>query len=159
MLWGGSALRRDVNTLGTDHVFVVLVSDGAGVNIFKDKIYEKTTRKEKEELRNKEFYAALYDLGVKKENILILADMENKTGNHFNLMREVALNFEEKYKNVNHVAHTYKYDDHIMHRKNGKVIYDLYKERKIKDVMFYLKPKFINKLTPDKRLIYKVKSH
>ena len=48
-------------------------------------------------------------------------------------MREVALNFEEKYKSVTHVAHTYKYDDHIMHRKNGKVIYDLYNEGKIKD--------------------------
>lgn len=156
VLWGGSALKRAVNTLGSDHVFVVLVSDGSGVNVFKDKIYENTSRKEKEELRNKEFYAALYDLGIKKENILILADMEDKSGAHFDLMREVALNFEEKYKSVTHVAHTYKYDDHLMHRKNGKIIYNLYKEGKIKDAMFYLKPKYVKKLPADKRVIYKV---
>ena len=122
VLWGGSALRRAINILGADHVFVVLVSDGSGVNVFKDKTYENTSREEKEKLRNKEFYAALYDLGIKKENILILADMDNKRGSHFELMREVALNFEQKYKSVTHIAHTYKYDDHIMHRKNGKVI-------------------------------------
>lgn len=155
VLWGGSALKRAVNTLGTDHVFVVLVSDGSGVNVFKDKIYENTSRKEKEELRNKEFYAALYDLGIKKENILILADMDNKRGSHFDLMRKVALNFEQNYKSVTHIAHTYKYDDHLMHRKNGKIIYNLYKEGKIKDVMFYLKPKYVKKLPADKRVIYK----
>lgn len=155
VLWGGSALRRAINILGADHVFVVLVSDGSGVNVFKDKTYENTSREEKEKLRNKEFYAALYDLGIKKENILILADMDNKRGSHFELMREVALNFEQKYKSVTHIAHTYKYDDHIMHRKNGKVIYNLYKAGKIKDVMFYLKPKYVKKLPADKRVIYK----
>lgn len=155
VLWGGSALRRAINTLGSDHVFVVLVSDGSGVNVFKDKIYENTSRKEKEELRNKEFYAALYDLGIKEENIFILADMDNKKGVHFDLMREIALKFEEKYKSVTHVAHTYKYDDHIMHRKNGKIIYNLYKEGKIKDAMFYLKPKYVKKIPVDKTVIYK----
>ena len=33
-----------------------------------------------------------------------------------------------------------------MHRKNGKIIYNLYKEGKIKDVMFYLKPKYVKNL-------------
>lgn len=159
VLWGGSALKKAVNTLGANNVFVVLVSDGSGVNVFKDKIYKNTSRKEKEEFRNKEFYAALYDLGIKKENILILADMDDKIGSHFELMRDVALNFEEKYKNVTHIAHTYKYDDHPMHRKNGKVIYDLYKEGKIKDAMFYLKPKNIKKIPANKRIIYKVSNH
>lgn len=159
VLWGGSALRKAVNTVGINHVFVVLVSDGSGVNVFKDEIYKNTSRKEKEELRNKEFYAALYDLGIKKENILILADMESKSGDHFDLMREVALNFEEKYKNVTHVAHTYKYDDHLMHRKNGKIIYDLYNEGKIKDVMFYLKPRYVKKIPVKKRVIYKATNY
>lgn len=159
VLWGGSALKKAVNTLGADHVFVVLVSDGSGVNVFKDKIYKNTTRKEKEQFRNKEFYAALYDLGIKKENVLILADMDNKIGSHFELMRDIALNFEEEYKSVTHISHTYKYDNHPMHRKNGKVIYDLYNDGKIKDAMFYLKPKYIKKIPANKRIIYKATNH
>lgn len=155
VLWGGSALKRAVNTLGPEHVFVVLGSDGSGVNVFKDKFYKNKSRKEKAELRNKEFYAALYDLGIKEENILILADMDNKSGDHFDLMKEVALGFEKKYKSVTHVAHTYKYDDHPMHRKNGSIIIDLYNLGKIKDAMFYLKPQYIKKVPSDKRVIYK----
>lgn len=154
VLWGGSAIRKAVNTLGPNNVFVVLVSDGTGVNVFKEKIYKNKSRKEKEALRNNEFYAALFDLGIKKENIIILADLDNKTGNHYDLMKDIALNFEEKYKNVTHIAHSYKYDDHIMHIKNGKVIYNLYKEGKIKDVMFYLKPRYAKKVPIDKRAIY-----
>ena len=159
VLWGGSAIRRAINTLDSKCVFVVLVSDGSGVNVFKKQIYKNTSRKEKEELRNKEFYASLYDLGVKEENIIILADMDNKIGNHFDLMKEVALNFDKKYKNVTHIAHTYKYDDHPMHRKNGKIIYNLYNEGKIKDAMFYLKPKYIKKVPSDKRVIYKARNY
>lgn len=159
VLWGGSALKKAINTLDKNHVFVVLVSDGSGVNVFKEKSYKDKTRKEKEEIRNKEFYAALYDLGVKEENIFILADMENKSGTHFDLMEKVALGFEEKYKSVTHVAHSYKYDDHIMHIKNGKVIFNLYNEGKIKDAMFYLKPKYIKKIPPNKRVLYKIENH
>ena len=158
VLWGGSALRRAINTKGANHVFVVLVSDGSGVNVFKNKQYKNTSRKEKEQLRNMEFYAALDDLGVKKDNIIILADIDNKVGSHFDLMREMALYFEEKYKSVTHIAHTYKYDEHPMHRKNGKVIYELYKEGKIGDVLFYLKPNYINKVPPVKRVIYHIKN-
>ncbi|MEG1410814.1 MAG: PIG-L family deacetylase [Terrisporobacter sp.] len=154
VLWGGSAIRTAINTLGSDRVFVVLVSDGTGVNVFKDKIYRNSTRKEKEELRDEEFYAALNDLGIKKENIIILSDIDNKTGDHFDLMRKVAIDFQNNYKNVTHVAHSYKYDDHPMHRKNGKVIYNLYKEGKIKDVMFFLKPKYVKNISIDKRIIY-----
>lgn len=157
VLWGGSAIRRSINRLGADHVFVVLVSDGTGVNVFKDKTYKNTSRKEKEQLRDNEFYAALNYLGVNKENIIILANIDNKVGNHFDLMREVALNFEDKYENVTHIAQSYKYDNHPMHRKNGKVIYDLYKEGKIKDAMFYLKPKYVEKVPIDKIVIYKAK--
>ena len=50
VLWGGSALRRAINTKGANHVFVVLVSDGSGVNVFKNKQYKNTSRKEKEQL-------------------------------------------------------------------------------------------------------------
>ena len=158
VLWGGSAVRKAVNTLGSNHVFVVLVSDGTGVNVFKGKTYKNKTRKEKEEIRNKEFYAALYDLGVKRENIIILADIDNKSGTHFELMKEIALNFENKYKNVTHVAHSYKYDDHRMHRSNGKVIYTLYKEKRIKDAMFYLKPKYVKKLPKEKLIFFKAEN-
>lgn len=158
VLWGGSAMRTAINTLGADNVFVVLVSDGTGVNVFKEKIYMHKNRKEKEEFRNREFYASLEDIGIKKENIIILSDIDMKSGEHFELMREVALNFENKYKNVTHVAQSYKFDDHPMHRKNGRVIYKLYEEGTIKDVMFYVKPKYIKNIPPKERVIYQVRN-
>lgn len=154
VLWGGSAIRKAINECGSDHVFVVLVSDGSGVNFFNNRIYKNLTRKQKEELRNKEFRASLKDLGIKPENIIILADIDHKVGNHFDLMQNVALGFEHKYKSVTHVAQSYKYDDHPMHRKNGKVIYDLYKTRQIKDAIFFLKPKYVSKVSVENRIIY-----
>ena len=36
VLWGGSAILRAIETCGKDNVYVVLVSDGLGVNVFKD---------------------------------------------------------------------------------------------------------------------------
>ncbi len=32
-------------------------------------------------------------------------------------MEKIALTFEEKFKNVTHIAHTYKLDDHLQHLK------------------------------------------
>ena len=158
VLWGGSAIRQAIKECGADNVFVVLVSDGTGVNVFNDRKYKNMTRKEKEDLRNNEFKESLNNLGIKEENIIILADIDNKVGNHFELMEKIALEFEHKYKSVTHIAQSYKYDDHPMHRKNGKVIYNLYKNGEINDCMFFLKPKYISKVPIDKRAIYIAKN-
>lgn len=156
VLWGGSAILEAVKTCGTDNVYIVLVSDGSGVNVFEKNKYKDLSRKEKEELRNKEFKAALNHLGIKKENIIILADIDNHEGTHFDLMREIALNFEQKLGSVTHVAQCYKLDNHPMHRKNGKVIHKLLIDGKIKDAMYFLKPKYAKKIDSNQKNIYKV---
>lgn len=44
VLWGGSAIVEAIRQRGSDHVFVVLVSDGSGVNVFKNKQYKGLSR-------------------------------------------------------------------------------------------------------------------
>lgn len=154
VLWAGSCIVRAIEECGSDNVYVVLVSDGTGVNVFKNSKYKNLTKKEKEELRNNEFKGALEYLGVKSNNIIILSDLDHESGNHFDLMKELALYYENKFINVTHVAHSYKYDDHPMHRKNGKVIKKLYDDNKINDVMYFIKPKYKNKIDNDLKVLY-----
>ncbi len=154
VLWGGSAIVKAIKECGKDNVYVVLVSDGSGVNTFKNKQYRKLSRKEKLEIRNNEFRAALKDLGIKKENIIILADIDKHEGAHFELMKKVALKFEKDLKSVTHVSHCYKYDNHPMHRKNGKVMHELYLKGEIKETMYFLKPKYASKVQSNQRAIY-----
>ncbi|MCR8746353.1 PIG-L family deacetylase [Romboutsia lituseburensis] len=156
VLWGGSAIVEAIKQCGKDNVYVVLVSDGSGVNVFNNHKYKDLTRKEKEALRNVEFKAALKHLGIKEKNIIILADIDNHEGTHFDLMEKVALNFEKKFVSVTHVSHCYKLDNHPMHRQNGKVIHKLYEEGKLKDVMYFLKPKYAEKVDPNKKTTYVV---
>lgn len=81
VLWGGSAIVNAIKQCGTDNVYVVLVSDGSGVNVFRANTkFRNLTRKQKEELRNNEFKSALKELGVKQQNIIILADIDKKRG-------------------------------------------------------------------------------
>ena len=117
--------------------------------------FKGISRKEKEELRNNEFKAALSELGVKDKNIIILADKDNKPGTHYELMEKTALKFEKELGSVTHVAHHYKYDDHIMHRKNGEVLKKLSQEHKIKDARYFMKPKYIENIPEEKREYYK----
>lgn len=154
VLWGGSAILEAIRQNGKDNVYVVLVSDGSGVNVFKNKKYKNLSRKEKEKLRNYEFKAALKDLGVKEENTIILSEVDNKVGTHFDTMEKVALEFENKFKNVTHVAHSYKYDDHSMHIKNGNVIHTLYKKGKIKHTLYFLKPSYLYNVDDSNKIIY-----
>lgn len=158
VLWGGSAIINAINQCGKDNVYIVLVSDGSGVNVFKNKKYKNLSRKEKEELRNNEFRAALDKLGVKKENILILPDIEDKNGTHYNLMEEKIVMFEKELKSVTHVAHHYKYDDHIMHRKNGRVLKKLYDEGKVKKALYFIKPQYVKDIPQNNRVIYTAKT-
>ena len=65
------------------------------------------------------------------------------------------LKFENELGSVTHVAHHYKYDDHIMHRKNGEVLKRLSEEHKIKDARYFMKPKYVKYIPEDKREYYK----
>lgn len=156
ILWGVSAITKAIEEYGADNVYVVLVSDGSGVNVFtRNPRFKGISRKEKETLRNNEFKAALSELGVKEKNIIILADDDNKLGTHYELMEKTILRFENEFGNVTHVAHHYKYDDHIMHRKNGEVLKKLSDEHKIKDARYFMKPKYVKDIPEDKREYYK----
>ncbi|HBG0612367.1 TPA: PIG-L family deacetylase [Clostridioides difficile] len=126
VLWGGSAIVDAIKQCGVDNVYVVLVSDGSGVNVFKANTkFRNLTRKQKE-------------------------------GTHYELMKKTILDFEHKFKgNVTHIAHHYKYDDHIMHRKNGEVLKKLKREHKIKDDLYFIKPKYVKYIPRNERAIYK----
>ncbi|WP_052356815.1 PIG-L deacetylase family protein [[Clostridium] dakarense] len=155
VLWGASAIAKAINEVGKDNVYVVLVSDGSGVNVFKNnKKFKNLTREEKKELRNNEFRDALKELGVKKENIRILADIDGKLGTHYDLMEKTILDFEKNLGSVTHIAHHYKYDDHIMHRKNGQVLKKLSDENKVKDALYFIKPQYRKDIPMDKKVIY-----
>lgn len=156
ILWGVSAITKAIEECGADNVYIVLVSDGSGVNVFtRNPIFTKIPRKEKEKLRNNEFKAALQELGVKDKNIIILADEDNKLGTHYELMEKTILKFEQELGSVTHIAHHYKYDDHIMHRKNGEVLKRLRDEHKIKDARYFMKPKYVKDIPEEKREYYK----
>ena len=96
VLWGGSAILRAIETCGRDNVYVVLVSDGLGVNVFKDEAYKNMTKEQKKEIRDKEFKAALRQLGVKEKNIILLSDIDKDSKNRFELMKKIILEFENK---------------------------------------------------------------
>ena len=116
-LWAGSAILEAIKERGADNVYVVLVSYGTGIKVFKDEKYSNLSNQEKYEYREREFLDAVKELGVKKENIILLPRINNSEVTSFNLMEKTALDFERKFDNVTHVAHTYKYDWHLQHLK------------------------------------------
>lgn len=154
VLWAGSCIIRAIEKCGSDKVYIVLVSDGIGVNVFKESKYKNLSRKEKVILRNNEFKDSLECLGIKDENIIILSDLKNEYKTNFEIMEEYALYFEDKFKSVTHISHSYRYDDHPMHRKNGKIIKNLYENSDIKDVMYFIKPKYLDKIDNQIKVIY-----
>ncbi|MGO0807426.1 hypothetical protein ACTPEF_26845, partial [Clostridioides difficile] len=42
--------------------------------------------------------SALRELGVKPQNVIILADIDKKEGTHYELMEKTILDFEHKFK-------------------------------------------------------------
>lgn len=157
ILWAGSAIIKAIEQCGADNVYVTLVSDGSGVNVFKyNKKIKKLSKEEKVELRNNEFKAALKQVGVKKENIIILPDIAKTSGEHYDLMEKTILEFENKFDSITQIAHHYKFDNHKMHRKNGKVLKKLSNEHKVKDAMYFIKPKYIKNIPIKDRIIYEV---
>ena len=107
------------------------------------------------EYREREFLAAVKELGVKKENVILLPRL-NKTGStSFEQMEQVALKLENELKSVTHIAHTYKLDWHLQHLKNGAVIQSLYNAGKIKDVKYFIKPEYKDDIPESERIFYK----
>lgn len=140
VLWAGSAIKYAIKTRGANHVFVALVSSGTGHKVFKQEQFKGMTLKDKAEYRNREFLDSCRHLGIPRENIFFIYQERMDWKTDFNLEREFALKMEKKYKNVTHITHSYKYDDHFMHRANGETLYNLWKKNEIKDLRFYIKP-------------------
>lgn len=140
VLWAGSAIRTAINERGADHVFVALVSSGTGHKIFKSKEFQGMDLKEKANFRNREFLSSCLHLGIPKKNIFFLYKNREDWKTDFNLEREFALKMEKKYKSVTHITHSYKYDDHFMHRANGETLYRMWKKGEISDLRFFIKP-------------------
>ena len=154
-LWAGSAILEAIKERGADNVYVVLVSYGTGIKVFKDEKYSNLSNQEKSEYREREFLDAVKELGVKKENIILLPRINNSEVTSFNLMEKTALDFERKFDNVTHVAHTYKYNWHLQHLKNGSTIQSLYNSGKIKHALYFIKPRYEKDLPISEKIIYK----
>ncbi|WAW14446.1 hypothetical protein [Peptostreptococcus equinus] len=140
VLWAGSVIRDAINRRGASHVFIALVSSGTGHKMFKTEQFKGMSDIEKAEYRNREFISSCLSLGIPKENIIFIYKKRDDWKTDFNLEKEFAIEMENKYKSVTHFTHSYKYDDHFMHRANGETLYKLWQNGQIKDLRFYLKP-------------------
>ena len=156
-LWASAAIIDAINEVGVDNVYIVQVSYGTGIKVFKnEKIFENMSHKEKYEYREREFLEAVEHLGIKRENVILLPRINKSDSTSFDLMEEVALKFEHELKSVTHIAHTYKLDWHLQHLKNGSVIQALYNSGKIKDVKYFVKPEYKKYIPYSERIFYKV---
>ena len=134
-IFAGSAIIDAIEAVGRENVYIVLISDGDESGIFLDKRYKNLTIAQKTELRNNEFKAATKQLGVLEENLIFLNQPENTI--YEKVVSNTMLNFENKFDNVTHVAHSYKYDLHKQHLKTGQTLYNLYKNGLIEDCRFF----------------------
>lgn len=156
-LWASAAIIDAINEVGVDNVYIVQVSYGTGIKVFKnEKIFENMSHEEKYEYREREFLEAVEHLGIKRENVILLPRINKSDSTSFDLMEKVALKFEHELKSVTHIAHTYKLDWHLQHLKNGSVIQALYNSGKIKDVKYFVKPEYKKYIPYSERIFYKV---
>lgn len=156
-LWASAAIIEAINKVGADNVYIVQVSYGTGIKIFKnEKIFENMSQEEKYEYREREFLEAVENLGIKRKNVILLPRINKSNSTSFDLMEQVALKFENELNSVTHVAHTYKLDWHLQHLKNGSVIQSLYNAGKVKDVKYFVKPEYKKDIPESERIFYKV---
>ncbi|GAB6168164.1 hypothetical protein JCM1393_06240 [Clostridium carnis] len=134
-IFAGSAIVDAIASVGSDNVYIVLVTEGENTGVFLQDRYKNLTEKEKTTLRNNEFLAAIERLGINKNNIVFLNQPENNIDN--TVIINKVLEFENNFDNVSHIAHSYKNDIHPQHLKTGTLVYDLYKKGLIKDVRFF----------------------
>lgn len=134
-LFAGSAIVDAIASVGKENVYIVLVTDGTQTAVFNNPRYINLTREEKATLRNNEFIAACTKLGIDPNNIRFLNEPDENC--KFGNLSATVLDFEKRYDNVTHVAHSYIYDINVQHMQSGKIIYDLFKQGLIDDVRFF----------------------
>lgn len=133
-IFGGSAVIDAIKSVGSDNVYIVLVTDGSGSNVFNFDRYKDITHQQKVDLRDNEFRAAIDKLGIKLENVVFLNQPESKIDNE--LLKDTVLYFENSFNNVTHITHSYKYETHVQHIATGNTINNLYINGSIKDCRF-----------------------
>lgn len=134
-LFAGSAIVDAIKTVGAENVYIVLISDGDESGVFNDHRYNNLSLEKKTALRNTEFRAATSQLGVLEKNLIFLNQPEKNINE--NVIKDIVIDFENRFNNVTHVTHSYKYDLHEQHLKTGNILYDLYKSNQIKDCRFF----------------------
>ncbi|MBL4932990.1 cell wall-binding repeat-containing protein [Clostridium paridis] len=150
-LFAGSAIVDAIESVGRENVYLVVVSDGDESGVFNGDRYKKLTVTEKATLRNNELKAADEQLGLDINNIIFLNEPESNC--NYDDLSKKALEFESKFTNVTHVAHTYKFDIHPQHLKCGQTIYNLYKEGKIKDCKFFARSEKANEINRNNLIV------
>lgn len=147
ILFAGSSIITAIKTVGKDNVHVVLVSDGSGTGVFKTERYTSLEKQEKSQLRTNEFNSSLETLGINMKNVIYLNQPEDNV--ILDSLKETVLNFENKYKCITHITHSYKYDVHPQHLATGNLIYNLYKDNQIKEVKFFTLAKYMGDINQD----------
>ncbi|MBE6055086.1 MAG: cell wall-binding protein [Clostridium sartagoforme] len=152
-LFAGSAIVDAIEAVGKENVFVVLVTDGTGSDVFNWNRYKDITNETKIALRTIEFKSALSKIGVNENNIILLEQPES------NINKNIIVNtvdyFESNFENVTHITHSYKYDTHPQHLSTGELINNLYINGLIKDCRFFIPPSEVSKI-PSNKLIESV---
>ncbi|WP_346939697.1 PIG-L family deacetylase [uncultured Clostridium sp.] len=133
-IFGGSTVIDAIESVGRDNVYIVLVTDGSGSNVFNYERYKDITHQQKVGLRDNEFRAAIDKLGIKLENVVFLNQPESKIDNE--LLKDTVLYFENSFNNVTHITHSYKYETHVQHIATGNKVNNLYINGIIKDCRF-----------------------
>ena len=143
-LFAGSAIVDAIESVGKENVYIVLVTDGTGSEVFNWDRYKNISNETKISLRTTEFKEAVLKLGIKNENIVLLNQPEN------NIDKNVIVNtidyFENNFNNVTHVTHSYKYDTHPQHLETGRIVNNLYENGLIKDCRFFTPSTEINNI-------------
>lgn len=137
-LFAGSAIVDAIQAVGRENVYIVLVTDGTGSEVFNWSRYKNISTETKINLRNAEFLSAVSKLGILPENIVMLGQPENNINE--DVISDAVTYFQNSFPNVTHVVHSYKYDTHPQHLATGKLIYELYKNNLIYDCRFFIPP-------------------
>lgn len=133
-IFGGSIVIDAIKSVGSENVYMVLVTDGSGSKVFNYERYKGLTHEQKVNLRDNEFKAAIDILGVKLENVVFLNQPEDKINSE--LLKDIVLYFENTFNNVTHITHSYKYETHLQHIDTGNIVNSLYVNGLIKDCRF-----------------------
>lgn len=141
-LFAGSAIVDAIESVGVENVYIVLISDGDESGVFNSARYTGLDLEGRTTLRNNEFKAAVAKLGILDKNLIFLNQPEGNINE--DIVSSTIINFENKYNNITHVTHSYKYDFHPQHLKTGELLYNLYNKGIIKDCRFFARKDIIS---------------